>query len=127
MNTNEAKVEFKVEFKVTIPCTISAEQMESIVSTALEGGITYWCDRASCNRNTSGLTYYSEELLAGGTLTLYYEEESVELTCEKLQAGLVLLGEKYPACLVRLVEETYDTEDADTLIQYAVFGALVYG
>ena len=113
---------------------ITEEDIDDIMSTALEGGINYWCNEARAKGKLLG-EYISEQISRGGTLLLRETEENKvhELTCEKLLKGIE-----------QAIEEDYytqyewwncngldtgsiDAAVADIIIQLALFGTEVYG
>lgn len=106
---------------------VNQEQIDDVVTTALEGGITYWCGQATTNVDL-GDNYLSEMLTRGATIMLLDSEEYNpvtkeygvwrELTLEKL---LKAFGE------TKFDFDNYDAGDADAVVQKAVFGEVVYG
>ena len=124
----EIAMEFKVE--------LSNNDIDDIVAIALEGGITYWCDEAKVVGNYLG-EYASEQISKGGQLKLYdFEEEEYHLlTREKFIEGF----KKYIANptasdifeyvdgKLKLDTCYVDADVADAIIQYAIFGEVVYG
>lgn len=124
-----------VQLELLINLEITGRDIDDIMATALEGGITYWCTRVKVKGEYLG-EYASEQISRGGTLEIYDSEgEAVyELTSENFTRGL----EKY------LKNPTYETlyfEDgkykvdvgsidacaADSIIQYALFDEIIYG
>lgn len=120
--------------EITIKKTfnITDEQLDDIMCTALEGGITYWCDEAKVVGDYLG-EYAHEQIARGGQLILSDSEEgkTYELNKEKLLKGLELyLTNGGDAEIVR--EGTIDTCEvdaiaADKIVQYALFGDVIYG
>ena len=106
------------------------ENIDDIMSMALEGGITYWCSQAKVKEKYLG-AYASEQISRGGTLHLYDEEDDseYELTLEKFITGLLLFLQENPSFVEsgELDVCQMDTADADIIVQYALFGELVYG
>lgn len=113
---------------------VTAEDIDDIMCSALEGGITYWCYKAEVVGKYLG-EYASEQISRGGTLKLYdcEENEVYELTLEKLLKGIQLavegnyyedyewvLGDGLDVCQV-------DAEVADVIIQLALFDDVVFG
>lgn len=113
---------------------ITDEDIDDIMSSALEGGITYWCNEAKVKDEYLG-DYASEQISRGGTLFLHDAEEdkTYELTEEKLLKGIK-----------RAIEAGYysqytwwdsaglntgniDAEVADIIVQLALFGKIIYG
>lgn len=112
---------------------ISDEDIDDIMSAALDGGITYWCGRAEVVGEYLG-EYASEQISRGGTLKLYDIEEPktvYELTLDKFLMGLRLWIENERAFSLteagRLDIGQIDAAAADTIIQYALFCDIVYG
>lgn len=106
------------------------ENIDDIMSMALEGGITYWCNQAKVKEKYLG-TYASEQISRGGTLHLYDEEDDseYELTLEKFITGLLLFLQENPSFITNSDLDVcqMDAADADIIIQYALFGEIVYG
>ena len=122
------------EIKVSESFCFTDQDMEDIMVTALEGGIGYW----ACLDNTlpewdgqpsdTPTAVWAWKILSeGGTLHFQDaedDEEKWELTLQKLYCGIA-----------QTIQETYwdgdmdciDAEVADSIIQYALFGELVYG
>lgn len=114
---------------------ITGECIDDIMATALDGGITYWCNKAEVIGEYLG-EYASDQISRGGKLKLYdYEAETTyELTIENLIAGIKALIDddsievnltKRENCF-ELDEDYLDSTLSDLIIQYAVFGELVY-
>ena len=55
------------EIKAEISVRISTEDIDDIVTTALEGGICYWCRRAEVKGKYLG-EFASEQISRGGVL-----------------------------------------------------------
>ena len=106
------------------------------MACALEGGITYWCDSVEVVGSYLG-EYASEQISRGGTLKLYDCEgrTTYELTKEKLIEGLKLWTKdrSFYNCLycngdgcLELDLCNADADVCDSIVQYAIFGELVY-
>lgn len=52
---------------------------------------------------------------------------TVEVTPEKMQAGLNVLVEKYPHHIADMLAENDDAETADAFLQCVVYGDIIYG
>lgn len=113
---------------------VKNEDIDDIMVSALEGGITYWCDRAEVVGEYLG-EYASEQISRGGTLRLYDIEDYEELTKEKFLQGLRLyLSRPKAGDFLEFVDRELridpgyaDAEVADCIIQYAIFGDVIYG
>lgn len=107
------------------------EVIDDIMATALEGGITYWCDNAEVVGDYLG-EFASEQISRGGTLKLHDSEEhkTYELALDKFLVGLAkVVSERGLDVLYhgKIEPANIDAEDADAIIQYAIFGEVVYG
>lgn len=111
--------------EITITKKFTQEDIDDIMVSALEGGITYWCGRCEVVGEYLG-EYASEQLSRGGKLILHDtedDEETWELDLEKLQKGIK-----------RAIEEdawdgdmnNYDEVTADIIVQYALFDEIVF-
>lgn len=135
---------------VTITQEITEEQINDLVCTALEGGITYWCGKARAkvfkyvdtpdkdqekvkyigvlDEDQEKINFASDVIGYGGTLIFYDAESSDkwELTIEKMLKGIQRqCTEK--KCSVNELLDGYDAEDADCIIQYALFDEIIFG
>ena len=120
--TKEAKaLTFKVE------TTVTAEQIENIIVNSLEAQSTFWLglDNTTPEWNDEpddlpASQYATQLILEGKTVTLYDIEDEDEvwaLTLDKLLKGIAIAmsnGENIE-------------DEADNVMQYALFGELVFG
>ena len=135
----------KNELEVKIPVRLSDEDIEDLMVTAMEGGIGYW----ACLDNTDARFADAPEdeslaetatkiLLDGGGVTFLDNEDRSQafiLRLDLLLEGVRLyLTESYCTQnfemkngVARLDMCMVDAEIADMIIQYALFGKLVYG
>ncbi len=114
--------------------TITQQDIDNLMCTALEGGITYWCREAEVVGEYLG-EYASDQISRGGKLILHDAESSDkwELDIEKLMQGMKLWVENgddryhaiQPDGSVDCGE--IDGEMADLIVQYALFGEVVFG
>ena len=131
-----------IEFKITSTQLISEEDINDIMTTALEGGITHWCGRVKINydkhNNIIGIpenkrvdvNYASDVIGYGGSLTLYdieKEDGPWVLTREKFIEGIKLEMKRSDIWSITDLVENHDAETADCIVQYALFGEVVYG
>lgn len=124
--------EFEIEIKESL--IVTEEDIDDIMTSALEGGITYWCNKAEVVGDYLG-EYASEQIARGGKLWLYDIEEGgyYELTLEKLLKGIKLahLGRYYSNYCwcngLKLDTCQIDAEVADVIIQLALFDEVIYG
>ena len=114
-----------------IEVILTQQDIDDIMSTALEGGITGWCNHIEVVGEQLG-RYASEQISKGGSLILYDLESSDkwELTLEKFLNGVKLYFED--GCHVHVNDGSIDpgdidANDADCIIQFALFGEVVFG
>ena len=118
------------------------EDIDDIMVSALEGGINYWCRKAEVKGGYLG-EYASDQISRGGELILHDAEENklYILSKEKFIEGL----KKYitagnTGCIDRETSSigvytgrlnidpcNIDAGAADCIIQYALFGDVIYG
>lgn len=114
--------------------TVTTQDIDDIMVTALEGGINYWCRKAEVVGEYLG-EYASDQISRGGSLILYDAESSDhwELNLEKLLNGIQKAIEdnwfsdydwyvdgELDCCQI-------DAEVADTIVQFALFDDIVFG
>ena len=114
-----------------IEVNLTQQDIDDIMCTALEGGICYWCGRAEVVGEMLG-DYAHEQISRGGSLILHDAESSDkwELTRDKFLNGVKLYFEH--GCEVPVEDNAIDTCGidacaADSIVQYALFGKLVFG
>lgn len=114
--------------------TLTDQNIDDIMVSALEGGITYWCSKCEVSGKYLG-QYASEQISRGGTLVL---TDSVEEKKERLNLDLFLKGfgkfieQGYDIYNALQPDGTVDTgnidgERADIIVQLALFGDVIYG
>lgn len=124
-----------MKMNLKIDVTINQRDIDDIMSIALEGGITYWCDRAEVIGGEYLGEYASDQISRGGKLKLYDAEENKQytLTLPKLLKGIEAFIEwdRGDHELVthdkRIDVSRIDAEIADQIIQLALFGEIIYG
>lgn len=123
--------EKKYTVRPEIEVNLSQQDIDDIMVAALEYGIYYWCRKAEVVGKRLG-KYASDQISRGGTLILYDVEsaQTWELTLEKFLKGVKLYFEQ--GCHVQIEDNTIDTcdidaNDADCIVQFAIFGEVVFG
>lgn len=121
------------EVKAEMKFNITDEDIDDIMCAALEGGIYYWCDKAEVVEDEYLGEYASDQISRGGSLRLY--------DCES-DDTFILTKEKFLEGVKRACEEGYAKEwledgnidasmigsdDADVIVQFALFGEVVFG
>lgn len=116
---------------------LTGEDIDDIMESAMTG-CTYWCSHADVVGEYLGL-YASEQISCGGSIIFYDiedERSSSELTRDKFLKGLQMLFEAQNGLHTLMVEERengmyvnpgmIDADNADSIIQYALFGGIIY-
>ena len=115
---------------ITYTVDISDRNIDDILDNAFDGGISYWCKQVEVEGEMLG-RYANEQISRGGTLKLFDSEtdDVYELTKEKFLEGLYqyLSDQPYPYLENGNLDMTnVDSEFADTIVQYALFGEVRY-
>lgn len=121
METKVHLIEVKKQFEVT------DEQIDDIMSDALDGGIGYWCRRAKVVGEYLG-EYASDQISRGGTLILYDAEsdDKWEFDLNNFLNGYALaIKEGYFSGDPD--GNDYDASVADVIVQLGLFGEVVFG
>ena len=121
----------KFRVSISLDVDLSQQDIDDIMVAALEGGINYWCREAEVVGEMLG-DYAHEQISRGGSLILHDAESSDkwELTLEKFLRGVELYFAQ--ALSAELDGEDIDPTDfdadaVDCIVQYALFGKLVFG
>lgn len=123
-------------FEVTaqIRAKLTTENIDDIMVTALEGGINWWCCEAEVVEDRRSGEWGHEQIARGGALILHDAEsdDKWELDLEKFLKGFQLWlengGDQYGAVRDHEVDCcNIDAGCADEIIQYALFGEVMYG
>lgn len=121
----------KFRVSISLDVDLSQQDIDDIMVVALEGGINYGCREAEVVGEYLG-EYASDQISRGGALILHDAEsaQTWELTLEKFLKGVKLYFEQ--GCHVNVEDNAIDTcdidaNDADCIIQFAVFGEVVFG
>lgn len=113
---------------------LTVQDIDDIMVCALEGGVNYWCREAEVIEEKRVADWGHEQIARGGVLMLHdaEEDEIYELNLEKFLTGFKLWVaqgmDTYGAVSGRDVDcGMIDAGDADSIIQLALFGEVVYG
>lgn len=126
--------------KLTLPITVELDDtfFEDIIVTALEGGSNYWVDHITINhpegqkpKNTPNSMWAGDALNRGGSVSFTHNsEENNILTKGSLINGLMSWATSYPDHISfidgSIDAGNIDAGDADMILQYALFGEVVY-
>jgi len=122
----------RLPFHYTLPITVQVQvyppDIDAILETAFEDGISYWCDHINVPGGLLGKSA-SQQLSLGGTLELVGEDgTSKELNKENFLKGLSQYLTEAPGPIDGDILDPgdIDSEAADMIVQYALFGELIY-
>lgn len=115
--------------------TITNQEIADLMTTAVEGGCTYWCNQLRPDvyeyPGKSGPWYadpafYDRDF----AITVVDHEDEVAtyvLTSERVQEGYLEWQTNYPKHWADFKSDDYDADTADTFLQTLAFGEVVYG
>lgn len=114
---------------------LTTEDIDGIMVSALEGGICYWCCDAEVVEEKRCADWGHEQIARGGSLILHdcESDDQWELNLEKLLKGFKMWVEngddEYGAVRKDGSVDTgeIDAGMADMIVQYALFGEIVFG
>lgn len=127
--------------EITIHVLVTQEDIDDIMVSALEGGINYWCDAAKVEEEDRVADWGHEQIARGGCLKIHVIEpfddddtEWYELTKEKFLSGLKRYLQTPGTEITTLPSGNHmgldtgqiDANGADEIIQFALFGEVVY-
>lgn len=127
--------EKKFPIHVEMNANLTQPDIDDIMCAALEDGICYWCRRAEVVEEKRCSEWGHEQIARGGALILHDAEsnDKWELNLEKFLNGVKLWlqnnEDRYGAVASdgTLDPGEVDAEMADLIVQYALFGKLVFG
>ena len=121
------------EIKYTTEKILTVEDLEDIMTTAIEGGIGYWAclDNTACDWLEAQGTVATRVLLNGGAIVFEDAEGEYDecwmLTLEGFRKGCELYEKERGSLTKTLEDGNFDAIEADCLIQYGVFGQVIFG
>lgn len=109
---------------------LSPEDIEDILTYALNGGISHWCKRIEIDGDSLGDSI-KEHILRGGDINLYdsHTDDVYTMGLPLVLTGVKLFLEQGNHVAVDdnlLNTSDLDACDADCIIQFALFGEVVY-
>ena len=120
------------KIKIERTYEVDNQQIEDLLVTAFEGGINYWCRKIKIKTYPESLenkNMAASDILAHDAVLTLYDAESSDkwdLTLDKFLSGLKkhLENSEYPS--MEALMDSYDANDADNIIQYALFNEQVF-
>jgi hypothetical protein len=122
----------KHEIKIETTISLTDQDIDDLMVTALEGAVTYWCGEAKPKLVPDGVEYeYLSELIAkGGVIELTDaedEDEKWDLNLSKFLNGVAMVCQERGFGSGEELINNHDAEIADMIIQYALFSEIVFG
>jgi hypothetical protein len=121
---------------IKAPIKVNKYEMDCILSGAFEGGSNYWANRVRViNKDYKGAEFASEVISNGGKLDIYVDEygdgsqdKRYRLTQKKLLKGCQLYVTGTKSTKPRAFDiDRWDSDDHDMILQYSLFGDVIYG
>lgn len=122
----------KVVATIQVPIQFTENDIDNIIVTAIEGGCKNWMglikdENYKDKPKDEPLSQWTTKLLLEGKTIHLYDvedrEEKFELTLEKLIKGIQLNCVNRPDYSDK---DNWDADDCDCIMQYALFGEIVY-
>lgn len=125
---------------IDVVFNLTTEDLKDIIRAGLDGGISYWGGISKRSSKGCICTHWADVPFTddpSALLMLYNIETGMrfdrELNPKSIKEGFVALVSDAKEdlglenILFRLIRGRYDREDADVLIQYALFSEVMYG
>jgi hypothetical protein len=120
---------------VKVTLGVTWKQIEDVLCCAWEGGASYWL---SCHgsrppaapKDRAKVQFrFQNALYPGGACLVRVDggADELELTRDKLIAGLQVLADRYPTHLVAIRNDQSDGDTGDAFLQCCLLGEIVYG
>jgi hypothetical protein len=104
--------------RITTSFEITSSQIEELMSYAIEGGSTFWCQQIL------GLPKDYEEPF---TLTVTYEDGVKTISNADFKRALQQMADEYPTHFADIMQDEMDGDTGDAFLQLAVLGEITYG
>ena len=114
---------------------VTRDDLRDIFATALEGGINYWAEGIDVAEYPEGAEYGSDVPALGGSVVLRYDDPEQDegtatgrftVDAAALERGIVKAATHRGLTVRRFLDEQ-DADSADLVMQFAIFGDVVYG
>ena len=116
---------------INVPREVTVEEVGYILCGCFEGGSNYWIDNVKVD-DFKGESYASDVPGAGGEIFIFIEGVDCGVGCPSpytvtLNSILDGLSSYYQNSNNPMAIEDMDAGDYDAVLQYAIFGDVVYG
>jgi hypothetical protein len=112
---------------VNVPFDIKRERIADLLTSALEGGSTYWCDYLEVDEWPQGAKYAAEAIASGWTAFSVRHDDEVTRVGSQVPVALKRLATEFPEQFELFLMEQDDAETGDIFFQLLCFGEIVYG
>jgi hypothetical protein len=118
--------------KILVPLEVSKDDIEHVITTGLAGGINYWAwinwkDQDTDKNDLPTTKMLTEKLLNGGSIVFYDIEDDMLLGKMGLSSLLQGIRQYYKREGMKYEIQDFDADISDKVMQYALFGELIYG
>ena len=116
-----------MKLKIEMEVTLTQDDIDCIVAMAFDGGIGYWCWKATVVGEYLG-EYASDQISRGGKVMLLDDDGEHELNPENFAEAMkrVIAEGRLTIEDGEIDAGEVDADIADLIVQYAIFGELVY-
>ena len=112
----------------THPFTITDQLIDDTLCTALEGGINYWATSAEPETWPEGVQYASDAVTKGATVVITDDDGATHrLDKAAMVRGIRAYCKAAHTTPAGIDDDPVDACGADAIVQYALFGEVVYG
>lgn len=125
LSDGDPKLELVPMEEILLPVVFHPEEIDNILVGCLEGGSNYWIDYGVTveNDDYKGTEWASHCVSKGGVLLVHHEDGTARVTKQDILKGIT----QHISKTKNADFESYDATDYDSILQYAIFGKLIYG
>lgn len=118
------------KIEITTSFVVTRQDVDYLLVAALEGGITYWCDKVEIVGDWPEDAHFASECLSRNrNLMIHdYEEDTWHtLTLESFLEGIKNAMNDFGVSSFEQFMDDHDAGVADVIVQWAIFGEVLYG
>lgn len=113
---------------ISIPYKVSDDIIDNVMCTALDTGINYWCNYEVVDSEFNKCEWDYEIISRGGKIKLTdYNGKSHTINVEKILKGIKIYIKNCLESGLQVNLDSIDSEKADSIIQFGIFGDILYG
>ena len=116
-------------YKVNIQHEVTQEQIEDLITCAIEGGSNYWYRIESDTKGDYSKTALTVKGLVISNHMVLDEDKPRQgvLNIDSIASALRLMASKHPNAINDVITGNADAYTGDIFLQLAVFGEVLYG